>query len=89
MSQIHANRIFLVFILYMRRVSPHFHVEFYPSFTTINGCNGNIVSPSYWQAMCEFIKIRKPVFVHSDQNDPSSTFISPSDQDQNTSENSP
>ena len=47
-SQIHARIVALVLRLSMRRVSPHFHVEFDPYFTTINVSDGNIVPPSYW-----------------------------------------
>ena len=39
--------------------------------------------------MCGFIKGNKLVFVHSEQHDPSSTFIYPSDQGRTTSMNHP
>ena len=45
--------------------------------------------PSYWQAMLWFINGKKSVFVHSEQHDSSSTFISPSDQGRTNSENYP
>ena len=70
-------------------VSPHFHVTFYPSLITINGCGGNLVPPSYFQVMCGFIKGKRSLFMHYEQHDPSSTFISPSDKVHTTSENAP
>ena len=75
MSPIHVWTVALVLTLSTGRVSPQFHLSFDPSFTTINGCDGNIFPPSYWQAMCGFIKGNKLMFMHSEQHDPSSTFI--------------
>ena len=48
----------------------------YPSFYTINDSDGNISPTRYWQAMCGFIKGNKSVFVHSEQHNPSTAFIS-------------
>ena len=57
-SPIHASTSALVLSLSTGRVSPQFHVSFYPSFTTTNGRDVNIIPPSYWQAMCGFVKIK-------------------------------
>ena len=89
MYQIHAISVDLVLILLTGRVSPQLQVEFHNSFTTINSSDGNLVPPRYWQAMCGFIKGKKSMFVHYEQDDPSSTFISPSYQGHTTRENSP
>ena len=70
------------------KVSPQFHIAFYPSFTTINGHDGNIVPPRYWQAMYGFVKGHKLAFVHSEQHDPSTTFIYPLDKGCTASDNS-
>ena len=56
MSPINMRSVALVISLSTGRVSPQFHVAFYPYFTTINGCDGNIFPPIYWQAICGFIK---------------------------------
>ena len=89
MSPIHASKLALVLILSTGRVSLHFHVEFDASFTTINDHDGNLVPPSYWQAMCGFIKGKRSMFVHYEQYDPSSTSIYSSDKGCTTRENVP
>ena len=89
MYPINARPVALVRSLSLGRVSPQFHVEFYPYFATINGCNGNLVPLSYCQAMCGFVKGKKSVFVNSEKHDPSTTFIYPPDQGCTISENIP
>ena len=89
MSPIHARAVAFLLTLSTGRVSPQFHVVFDPSFTTINDSDGNLVTPSYWKAMCGFIKGNKSVFVHSDQHDTSSKYIPLSDQDLTACENYP
>ena len=85
MYPIHASTVALVLSLSMVRVSPQSFVAFDTSFTTISGSDGNRVPTSYWHAMCVFMKGYKSAFVHYEQHDPSSIFISPSDQDFTTS----
>ena len=80
MSPIHSRKAALVLSLLTGRVSPQFYTAFYPSIITINGCDGNIAPLSYWKAMCGFVKGKKLVFVQYDQNYPSTTLVSPSDQ---------
>ena len=87
MSPIHARTVALVLSLSTGRVSPQFHVALDPSFTTINGHYGNLIPPRYWKDMCGFIKVKKLLFMHSEQHDPSSAFISPLDQGTTTSDN--
>ena len=87
MYTIHLRTLSLVTILSAVMVSPKFHVSFDSSFATINCIDGNLVLPSYWYAMCGFIKVNESIFVHSEQRDPSSTFISPSYQGRTTSDN--
>ena len=76
MSPIHIIKVTLVLSLSTGRVLPQLHVAFDPSFTTINGRNGNIFPLRYWQTMCGFRKGKKYLYVHFEQHDPSSTFIS-------------
>ena len=45
---IHESTVALVLSFSTGRVSPHLHVEFDNSFTTIDGCDGNIVPTRYW-----------------------------------------
>ena len=87
MYSIHTREVFLVIILLMGRVSPHLHVAFDHSFTTNNNCDGNIVPPSYWQAIRGFIKGKKSTLVSYDKHDPSNTFIYKSYQGRTNSEN--
>ena len=86
-STIHVRIVALVLIFSMEILSPQFHVVFDPHFTTINVRGVNLIPPRYWQAMCVFIKVNKSVFLHSEQYDPSTTFIYPSYQGYATSEN--
>ena len=88
MSPIHAETVSFVLSLSIVSVSPHFHVVSDPSFAAINGRGVNFVLPSYWKAMYGFVKENKLVFVHSEQYDPSTTFISPLDQYLTDSKNS-
>ena len=76
------------YIVYRKGINT-VYVSFDPYFNTIIVRDRNLIPTSYWQAMCGFIKINKLVFVHSEQHDPSSTLISPSDQGCTNSENSP
>ena len=86
MSPIRASTLSLVLILSTGRVSPQFHVSSNNSFATIDERDVNLVPPRYCQAVFGFIKGNKLVSVNSDQHDPSSKFISTSDQGFTTSE---
>ena len=89
MSTINARTLALINSLSTGRVSPKFHVTFDLSITTTNGIDVNIFPPSYWQAMCGFIKGKRSMFVHYEQYDPSSTSIYSSDKGCTTRENVP
>ena len=65
MHPINVRTLALIVRLSTGMVSPQFHVAF-AYFATINGRDVNLVPPRYWQAMCEFIKGKKPLFVRSD-----------------------
>ena len=67
---------------------PQFRLGIPLSFITIYSSDGNIVSPSYWKAMCGFIKGKKSVFVPFEQHVPSYTFIYILYQGRNTGKNS-
>ena len=45
-SSIHASTVALLLSLLTGRVSPQLHIAVLTSFTTINGCDGNLVPPS-------------------------------------------
>ena len=76
MSPIHARTAALVLSLSTVRVSSQLNVAFDPSFTTNNGCNGNLFLLSYCQAICGITKGNKWMFVNSEKQDPPSAFIS-------------
>ena len=80
MCTIHARAVALLFRLLTGRVSSKLHVAFDTSFVSINGCDVNLAPPRYLQHKLGSIKGNKSMFGHSEQHDPSSTFISLSDQ---------
>ena len=55
-SPLHAATVALVLNLQTGRVSPQFHVQFDPSFQTVNPAFGGTSPVSNWQAICGFTK---------------------------------
>ena len=50
----HAQTVALVLNIKTGRVSPQFHVVMDPTFSTVNGSDGNFPPASDWQAQCGF-----------------------------------
>lgn len=76
-SPFHARTVALVLNPITGYVSPHFHIVFDPTFSSVNGQDGNRAPTSLWQAKCGFTKRNPPKFAHTTRNDAPPEFMQP------------